>query len=128
MEDGDETALSNWRVWREMSVRKYEEEYARLNVHFDVYTGESQVGREWQDKALQRLTELNLIEDSEGAKLVNLEKYKLGKAVLRKKGSSLCVVIEENANATIMQTARRSTSPEISAGRLSDTKSISSTR
>ena len=41
MEDGDEEALKNWRVWRELSIRKYEEEYARLNVRFDEYTGES---------------------------------------------------------------------------------------
>ncbi|KAF8196148.1 hypothetical protein BJ912DRAFT_956508 [Pholiota molesta] len=67
MEDGDEAALKNWRVWREMSVKKYEQEYERLNVHFDVYTGESK-----------------------GAKLVELEKWKLGKAVVRKKdGTSI---------------------------------------
>ncbi|OBZ66651.1 Arginine--tRNA ligase, cytoplasmic [Grifola frondosa] len=90
MEDGDEEALRNWRVWRELSVRKYEEEYARLNVHFDVYTGESQVGKEWQDKALDRLNTMGLIDDHEGAKLVNLEKWKLGKAVVRKKdGTSI---------------------------------------
>ncbi|KAL4251407.1 class-I aminoacyl-tRNA synthetase family protein [Abortiporus biennis] len=90
MEDGDEEALKNWRVWRELSVKKYEEEYARLNVHFDEYTGESRVGKEWQDKALARLSEMGLIDDHEGAKLVNLEKWKMGKAVLRKKdGTSI---------------------------------------
>ncbi|TFK40112.1 hypothetical protein BDQ12DRAFT_648426 [Crucibulum laeve] len=90
MEDGDEEALKNWRVWREMSVRKYEEEYERLNVKFDVYTGESQVGKKWMDKALERLDEMGLISDSEGAKLVDLEKWKLGKAVVRKKdGTSI---------------------------------------
>ncbi|KAG2092416.1 hypothetical protein BD769DRAFT_1521983, partial [Suillus cothurnatus] len=52
MEDDDETALVNWRVWREMSVKKYTEEYERLNVSFNVYTGESEVGKEWQDRAL----------------------------------------------------------------------------
>lgn len=87
MEDGDEEALKNWRVWRELSVKKYEEEYERLNVPFDVYTGESKVGKEWQDKALERLDEMGLISDAEGAKLVDLEKWKLGKAVLRKKGT-----------------------------------------
>ncbi len=29
MEDGDEDALKNWRVWRELSVKKYAEEYDR---------------------------------------------------------------------------------------------------
>jgi arginyl-tRNA synthetase len=84
MEDGDESALANWRVWREMSVKKYIEEYERLNVSFKVYTGESEVGKEWQDRALERLEEMGLISDVDGAKLVDLEKWKLGKAVLRK--------------------------------------------
>lgn len=87
MEDGDESALKNWRVWREMSIKKYAEEYQRLNVEFDIYNGESMVGKEWQDKALQRLEEMGLISDVDGAKLVDLEKWKLGKAVLRKKGT-----------------------------------------
>ncbi|KZT04519.1 arginyl-tRNA synthetase [Laetiporus sulphureus 93-53] len=90
MEDGDETALADWRIWRELSVRKYAEEYARLNVHFDVYTGESMVGKASQALALKVLGEKGLIDDEEGAKWVNLEKYKLGKAVLRKKdGTSI---------------------------------------
>ena len=86
MEDGDESALVNWRRWRELSVKKYAEEYDRLNVHFDEDVGESMVGKEWQDKAIERLTEMNLIEDHDGAKLVNLEQWKMGRAVLRKKG------------------------------------------
>ncbi|KIK43737.1 hypothetical protein CY34DRAFT_106298 [Suillus luteus UH-Slu-Lm8-n1] len=70
MEDGDESALANRRVWWEMSVKKYIEECERLNVSFKVYTGESEV-------------EMGLISDADGAKLVDLEKWKLGKAVLR---------------------------------------------
>jgi len=87
MEDGDESALKNWRVWREMSVKKYEKEYERLNVHFDVYTGESRVKKESMDKALTQLEEMGLVSDSNGAKIVDLEKYKLGSAVVRKKGA-----------------------------------------
>ncbi|KAF8159618.1 hypothetical protein B0H34DRAFT_782303 [Crassisporium funariophilum] len=90
MEDGDEAVLKNWRVWREMSIKKYEIEYERLNVKFDVYTGESEVGKESMDKALERLDEMGLISDSDGAKLVDLEKWKLGKAVVRKRdGTSI---------------------------------------
>ncbi|KAJ3759805.1 hypothetical protein EV360DRAFT_41207 [Lentinula raphanica] len=90
MEDGDESALKNWREWRELSVKKYEAEYDRLNVHFDLYTGESKVGQKSIDEAIKRLDEMGLIDDHEGAKLVNLEKYKLGKAVVRKKdGTSI---------------------------------------
>lgn len=93
MEDGDEDALKNWRVWRELSVKKYAEEYDRLNVHFDVYTGESKVGKKWQDYAIEKLDEMELISDVEGAKLVDLEKWKLGKAVLRKKGTFVPFIV-----------------------------------
>ena len=63
MEDGDETALKNWRVWREMSVKKYEQEYERLNVKFDVYNREGMVGKESMEKALKKLDEMGLISD-----------------------------------------------------------------
>ncbi|KAH6907722.1 arginyl-tRNA synthetase [Coprinopsis sp. MPI-PUGE-AT-0042] len=90
MEDGDEAALSNWRRWRDLSIKKYVKEYEGLNVAFDVYTGESEVGKEAMDKALNKLEELGLIEETNGAKLINLEKYKLGKAIVRKKdGTSI---------------------------------------
>ena len=93
MEDGDESALDNWRVWRAMSVKKYEQEYERLNVKFDVYTGESMVGQESMNVALEKLDEMGLISDTNGAKLVDLEKWKLGKAVVRKKGREIFLYV-----------------------------------
>ena len=89
MEDGDEAVLSQWREWRDLSISKYTEVYDRLNVAFDRYTGESEVGKEWMDRAIERLDQLGLISDANGAKLVDLEKWKLGKAVLRKAGTCL---------------------------------------
>lgn len=38
------------------SVKKYAEEYERLNVHFDVYTVESKVRKKWQDYSLRSLS------------------------------------------------------------------------
>jgi arginyl-tRNA synthetase len=89
MEEGDEEALKNWRVWRQMSIDKYAKEYETLNVRFDVYTGESEVKKKEMDDALVRLQEKGLIDEVDGALLVNLEKYKMGKAVVRKKGLSI---------------------------------------
>ncbi|EJD38411.1 arginyl-tRNA synthetase [Auricularia subglabra TFB-10046 SS5] len=90
MEDGDEQALKNWRVWRELSIKQYAQEYALLNVAFDEYVGESTVSQQSQDDAVQRLQELGITKDSDGALLVDLEQHKLGSAVLRKKdGTSL---------------------------------------
>ncbi|KAI5187603.1 arginyl-tRNA synthetase [Nematocida homosporus] len=41
MEEGDPAALSLWQSFRELSIAKYKTLYAKMNVHFDVYGGES---------------------------------------------------------------------------------------
>jgi hypothetical protein len=128
MEDGDESALKNWRVWRELSIKKYEEEYARLNVHFDVYTGESEVKPEYQTLAFQKLEEKGLIAEVDGAKLIDLEKYKLGKAVVRKRGWSPFLFSAVWFMYCQFQMVLPSTSPVTSLGPCSDTKSINSTK
>ncbi|CAE6523805.1 unnamed protein product [Rhizoctonia solani] len=90
MEDGDESALQNWRRWRDLSIEKYKEEYARLNIAFDVYSGESQVGADTIKTAVNRLKEMGLVTESKGAQVIDLEKFKLGKAVIQKQdGTSL---------------------------------------
>ncbi|KAJ3570311.1 hypothetical protein NP233_g4488 [Leucocoprinus birnbaumii] len=67
MENFEPEALENWKVWRELSVKKYEEEYDRLNVHFDVYTGENG-------------TSIYLTRDIGGA-IERYEKYKFDKMI-----------------------------------------------
>ncbi|KAF8331282.1 arginyl-tRNA synthetase [Cantharellus anzutake] len=90
MEDGGESALKQWRIWRDYSIEKYREEYGRLNVSFDVYSGESQVSLESQSAPLERLEKMGLISEEKGAKLVDLTQWKLEKAVVRKKdGTSI---------------------------------------
>ncbi|KAJ2643957.1 arginyl-tRNA synthetase [Coemansia sp. RSA 1694] len=83
MEDGDETVLALWRRFRDLSIIKYKDTYARLNINFDVYSGESQVG-DSMVRAMTMLEECGLITESEGAKLLNLEKYKLGMTPVQK--------------------------------------------
>ncbi|KAG2172337.1 hypothetical protein INT43_004879 [Umbelopsis isabellina] len=84
MEDGDEEALALWRRFRDLSIVKYKETYARLNIQYDVYSGESQVG-EGMRRALDMLKEMNLLEESDGAKIIDLSKYKLGSTIVTKK-------------------------------------------
>jgi arginyl-tRNA synthetase len=63
--------------------------YVRLNINFDEYSGESQVSTEMVE-ALKILAEKKLLEDSEGAQIVDLKKYKLGPVIITKKdGTSL---------------------------------------
>ncbi|ORZ26210.1 hypothetical protein BCR42DRAFT_364889 [Absidia repens] len=83
MEDGDESALALWRRFRDLSIVKYQEVYGRLNIEFDVYSGESQVGK-GMEEAMAMLESTGLLQESQGAKVIDLEKYKLGVSVVQK--------------------------------------------
>ncbi|KAL8858319.1 MAG: hypothetical protein Q9178_005182 [Gyalolechia marmorata] len=94
MEEGDEAALATWRRFRDLSIERYKRTYSRLNIHYDVYGGESTVELERMDRAVKQLQESGLSEESQGAVIVDLTKNpktkKLGKALVRKRdGSSL---------------------------------------
>ncbi|CAG8438745.1 8724_t:CDS:2 [Ambispora leptoticha] len=84
MEEGDQTAIALWDKFRNLSIKKYKETYARLNINFDVYSGESQVSNKSMLDALALLKEKNLTQESQGAIIVDLKKYKLDVAVLQK--------------------------------------------
>ncbi|KAF9992902.1 hypothetical protein BGZ79_002506 [Entomortierella chlamydospora] len=91
MEDGDEAALKIWSHFRDLSIVKYREIYARLNIAFDVYSGESQV-TDGMNRALKMLHEKNLLTESDGALIIDLSKYKLGICVVQKKdGTTLYI-------------------------------------
>lgn len=87
MVDGEKDALGIWARFRDLSIVKYKNTYARLNITYDDYSGESQVKNESMEKAAQVLAEKGVSEESEGAVLVDLTKYqkKLGKALVRKR-------------------------------------------
>ncbi|KAJ9107601.1 hypothetical protein QFC21_001060 [Naganishia friedmannii] len=84
MEDGDAEALGLWKRFRDFSIIKLEKMYARLNIHFDVYAGESLVSPEAMKRQVDLLEEKKLLCTDRGAVLANLEEYKLGKVVVRK--------------------------------------------
>ena len=94
LEDGDPESLALWKRFRDLSIDKYKQTYARLNIHYDYYSGESQVEKSWMDAAAKRLKDTGVSEDSRGAVVVDLTKdpktKKLGKALVQKSdGSSL---------------------------------------
>ena len=88
MEDGDENVLQQWRNWSETSLERYKDAYDRLNIQFDVYTGESKVTKALVDKVLVQLEGAGLILDREGAKGIDLNKWGLKMPIVRKTGSS----------------------------------------
>lgn len=88
MEDGDQDALALWKRFRDLSIVKYKETYARLNIDFDHYAGESQVPPESIARVKKELAETHVSESSDGAIIVDFEKHgakKLGKAIFERK-------------------------------------------
>ena len=90
MEKGDESVLALWRKFRDLSIARYQQTYARLNIHYDVYSGESQIQKTSMDAAMDTLWKKGLNEESKGAVIVDLEKHdaktgkKLGKCRVQK--------------------------------------------
>ncbi len=89
MEAGNGEALALWKRFRELSIAKYKEIYARLNISFDIYSGES-FFEEHMVHSIAELREKGLLVESQGAQVVDLDDVKLGKAlILKKDGSTL---------------------------------------
>lgn len=89
MENNDQEALSVWNWFREISMQEFERVYKMLDISFDSCTGESF----YRDKVpglLEELRRKNLLEESQGALVINLEKYNMPPCLITKSdGSSI---------------------------------------
>jgi arginyl-tRNA synthetase len=91
MEEGDEEKLALWERFRTMSIERYKRSYARLNIVFDEYSGESQVKTTSMDNAEAILMNRGTAETNEGATIIDFKKHsapKLDKTVLRNKNGT----------------------------------------
>ncbi|KAL2880336.1 arginyl-tRNA synthetase [Colletotrichum sp. CLE4] len=76
---GDDKAVAQWRRFRDLSIKRYKETYARLNIHFDEYSGESQVSEADMEAAAKKLEDMKISEESEGAVIIDFTKHVPGK-------------------------------------------------
>lgn len=94
LEDGDEEAVEIWKWFREVSLEEFNRVYKMLDIEFDSYNGESF----YQDKmaaTVKLLEDKNLLEDSEGAKIVNLDEFDLPPALIIKSDGSTIYLTRE---------------------------------
>lgn len=98
MEQGDKEALSLWRKFRELSIEKYKGVYARLNIEFDIFSGESYF-EEMMVERIAELKEKNLLVESQGAQVVDLEDVGLGKTIIVKKDGTTIYLTRDVAAA-----------------------------
>lgn len=79
MTDRDPEALALWERFRGLSIERYKQTYARLNISFDSYSGESQVSEEAMENAAKAMAEKGILEDSQGAVIIDFAKHVPGK-------------------------------------------------
>ena len=89
MEQGDEEALSIWEWFKDISLIEYKRIYELLDVDFDSYAGES-FYRDKTSAVVDELKKKGMLKESEGAFIVDLEKYDMTPCLIMKKdGSSI---------------------------------------
>ena len=75
LEARDPGALTLWKRFREISIQRYISVYARLNISFDVYSGESQVDVKTIDQVQSALTEKGVLQEDNSALIIDFKRY-----------------------------------------------------
>ncbi|KAJ3109439.1 hypothetical protein HDU97_006684 [Phlyctochytrium planicorne] len=101
MEAGNKEAIELWQRFRDLSIVKYTEVYKRVNVAFEVYSGESMYSAKQMRSVVDRLLGLGLLVPDNGAQIVDLNKYKLGVAIIEKRDGGGMLYISRDIAAAI---------------------------
>ena len=89
VEDDDPEAMEIFNWFKDITLRDVARIYDLLGVRFDAYTGESFYKDKWQ-AVVQELEDKGLLTESDGAKVVMLDKYDMPPCIILKKdGASI---------------------------------------
>ncbi|KAB8138133.1 arginine--tRNA ligase [Gracilibacillus oryzae] len=88
LEEGNEEALSLWQWFREESLKEFAKVYDLLGVKFDSYNGEA-FYNDKMDHVIQLLEEKNLLQVSEGARIVEVSNDMPPCLIKKKDGTTL---------------------------------------
>ncbi len=83
LEDGDKETTDLWRNFKKLSINELDKIYDKLGIEFDVFSGESEYDKK-TDFIVKELKNKNLLKESEGAWIIDLEKYNLGILLIQK--------------------------------------------
>ena len=81
LEDRDEQTYKTWEWLRKISLENYQKTYDLLNAKFDLYRGEAYYNDKMQD-VIDELKEKNLLVESQGAFVVDLEKFNMPPCII----------------------------------------------
>lgn len=83
LEDGCEEEIELWKKFRDLSLVEFKRVYDLLGVNFDYYTGES-FYNDKMDAVVDEIDKKGLLVESNGAKVVMLDKYNMPPCIIRK--------------------------------------------
>ncbi|MDR2977509.1 MAG: arginine--tRNA ligase [Streptococcaceae bacterium] len=98
MEQGDEEALRIWKWFSDVSLIEFNRIYDKLGVTFDFFTGESFYSDK-MDAIADDLDKKGLLHESRGALVVNLDKYNLNPALIKKTDGATLYITRDLATA-----------------------------
>ena len=70
MEEGRESSLNTWQMFRDLSVKEFKKSYKRLNIEFDEYHGESMYPLSKCSEILELMLNKNLLRTTEDGRKV----------------------------------------------------------
>ena len=98
LETGNEEAIELWKWIKEVSLKEFNRVYDLLNIKFDSFAGESFYSDK-MPKVIEKLIEENLLVDSRGAKIVDLEPYNMPSPLIQKSDGSTLYITRDIAAA-----------------------------
>lgn len=98
LEDGDPEAMHLWEWFREESLQLFMKIYDLLDVHFDSFNGEA-FYNDKMDEVVELLESKHLLQESKGAEIVDLEKYNLNPALIKKSDGATLYITRDLAAA-----------------------------
>lgn len=102
LENGDEEAVKLWKLFREESLKEFSRVYDLLDIEFDSLAGESFYSDK-MPRVIQMLEDKGLLKESKGARIVELEDYKMPPALITKNDGSTLYMTRDLAAAIYRQ-------------------------
>jgi len=98
LEDNDEEATELWQWIRDVSLKEFNRVYDLLGIKFDSLAGESFYSDK-MPRVLEMMREKNILKESQGAEIVDLEPYNMPPALITKRDGSTLYITRDIAAA-----------------------------
>ena len=98
LEHGEKEEVELWQWFREESLREFTTVYDLLGINFDSYAGESFYSDK-MDRVIDIMNERGILQESQGAQIVDLSEYNMPPAIIRKKDGSTLYITRDIAAA-----------------------------